>query len=380
MHKVAIIGAGFAGLSALSRLRREKSRLEIKVFDKKDSFDFLPLLPDSVGRGIDPGHLSCRIARLMGGYGASFIKEEVVSADLGSNRINTARASYAYDFLLISSGSQVNFFGDSRMQPQAYALNSVADARRIREALDAEDFENFIVCGGGYTGIEAATNLWLFCRRRGTGGRVFIIERSAGVLGPLPAWMKEHVTRNLASMGIEVLAGSVVEEGTGSLVRVSGGRLCEKAMLVWVPGVRCADFIQNLGVDKNPQGRIRVDEYLRCRDNVFCAGDTAFFSGGGTPLRMAVQFSISQGEAAAGNMIRSMKNLPLKKFIPRDLGYVIPLANNNSCGRVFGLDLKGLLPTLLHFLMCLYRLPCASGRIGLAGSLVSGFTGRFRKR
>ena len=369
MHKIIIIGAGFAGLSAAKRLSGSNSGLRITLFDKKDSFDFLPLLPDALGRRLNPDFLACRITSLLGRQKLNFIKEEVIAVDFESKQVITSNSSYAYDFLIIASGSQTNFFGNQDAQNHAYALNSVDDAKRILNALKEDKFENFIICGGGYTGIEAASNLRLYCRKKGITAKIVIVERAPEILGSLPGWMKSYVRANLGSMGIEILVNSVIENIQKSRLKVSGNRIFEKAMLFWVPGVRTADFIQKLPVEKNPQGRIVVDEYLKFKEDCFCAGDTAFFTKKGGSLRMAVQFAIAEGDHAALNIIRRIKNLPLKKFIPRDLGYIIPMANNKSCGVVFGFNLKGVLPTLLHFIMCIYRLSGLKNKIGLVGNL-----------
>jgi NADH dehydrogenase len=375
MRKIIVIGAGFAGLSAAARFSGMARDAEVSIFDKKGTADFLPLLPDIIGRQLSPELISFSVKDILSRRKIKFVREEVASVDLDPSRVFTASCAYNYDFLLIASGSQTNFFSDAKAQSQAYALNSVSDTKNIMEALRKERFENFIVCGGGYTGIEAAGSLWLFCRRNGISARIFIVERSPGILGALPLWMKDYTARNLNSMGVEVLSNSVIEDIQGARVKVSGGRVFEKAMLIWVPGVRTADYIQKLEVKKNPQGRIIVDEYLRFRQNCFCAGDTALFEAGGVPLegvplRMAVQFSIAEGALAADNIIRSIKGKKLKKYIPQDLGFIIPMANNRSCGRVFGLDIRGLLPTLLHFMMCIYRSYGLKNKIGLAAGMI----------
>ena len=370
MNKIIIIGAGFAGLSAANRLSRCNLGLEVTLFDKKEFSDFLPLVPDVIGRKLEPGFLACKIRDSLKKQKVSFIKEEVVSVDLESKQVITSNSSYAYDFLVIASGSQANFFGNQDAQDYAYALNSVHNVKNIVGALQSNDLDNFIICGGGYTGIEAASNLWLHCRKNGIANKIVIVERSPDILGPLPEWMKVYVRNNLKSMGIEILVNSVIESIREHRVVVSGSRIFEKAMLIWVPGVRTADFIQKLVIDKNPQGRIIVDEYLRFRENCFCAGDTAFFTKENNFLRMAVQFAIVEGDQAAGNIIRLIKGIALNKFNPLDFGYIIPMANNKSCGRVFGFNLKGLLPTLLHFTMCVYRLSGLRNKIGLISNLI----------
>jgi NADH dehydrogenase len=372
MKKIIIIGGGFAGLSVASRFSKCGLDLEVSIFDKRGHFDFLPLIPDAIGRQINPEFLRYNISDLSGKLKFKFIKEEVVSVNLGSRGVATSASTYAYDFLVVASGSQTNFFGNQEIQDRAYALNSVEDVKKIQEALASDRFENFVICGGGYTGVEVATNLWRYFKKNGLTRKIIIVERAPAILGSLPEWMKLYAQDNLKGMGIDILVNSSVGDIKEDRVAVSGGRVFTKAMLIWVAGVRTADFIQRLSIEKNPQGRIVVDEHLRFDQNCFCAGDTAYFGGKNNALRMAVQFSITEGDRAAVNIIRSIKNLPLKKFKPLDLGYIIPMANNRSCGRVFGLNVKGLFSTLLHFAMCIYRSPGPKNRLGLITDLLKG--------
>ena len=370
MHKIIIIGAGFAGLSAANRLSKCNLNLEVLVFDKKKCIDFLPLLPDAIGRRIKPEFLACDIKSLLPEKSFTFIQQEVISVDFQNRCVSTPGAKYTYDFLVVASGSQPNFFGNQDAQSYAYALNSVNDVKRIINALDKNKFENFVVCGGGYSGVEVATNLWLLLRKNGVIGKIVIVERSPEILGALPPWMRIYVRDNLKNLGINVFENSVVENIDEQRVAVSANHLFEKAVLIWVPGVRTADFIQKLAIEKNAQGRIIVDEYLRFKQDCFSIGDAALFAKGNNPLRMAVQFSIAEGAQTADNIARSIRKLPLKRFRPRDLGYIIPMANNKSCAEVLGFCLKGFLPALLHFSMCIYRLPGLRNKIGLTANLL----------
>lgn len=374
MKKVIIIGGGFAGLSAAARLAKSRLELEVLLFDKKRRFDFLPLLPDAVGRQINLEFLKYNINDLSRKLKFKFVNEEVAAVYLGAKQAATAASTYTYDYLVVASGSQTNFFGSQDTENRAYALNSADDVKKIQEALAGDRFENFIICGGGYTGVEAATNLWLYFKKKGLKKKIIIVERSPGILGPLPEWMKFYTQANLKGMGIDILANSSVEGIEEEKVVVSGGLLFSRAMVIWVPGVRTADFIQRLAVEKNPQGRIIVNDYLGFKPDCFSTGDTAYFDAKNNFLRMAVQFSIAEGDHAAVNIIRSIKNLPLKKFKPLDLGYIIPMANNRSCGAVFGLKVKGLLATLLHFIMCIYRSTGLRNRMGILAGLIKDLT------
>jgi len=373
MNNIIIIGAGFAGLSAANKLSKCGLGLQITLFDKKDYSGFLPLVPDCIGRGINPELLAHDIAYSCRKLKTKFIKEEVNSIDFKSKQISTQASTYNYDFLIIASGSQTNFFSNQDAQRYGFTLNSVTDARAVINALCENKFDNFIVCGGGYTGIEAAANLWLYCKKKGLSKKIAIVERSPAILGPLPDWMKLYVEENLKKMRIEVLTNSVIEKIEQDKVTISGAGFFTHPMLIWVPGVRTADFIQKLEINKSPQGRIAVDEYLRVNQHCFCAGDTVFFAKNNNSLRMAVQFAMTEGKHAAENIVNSIKNIPLKKYRPLDLGYIIPMVNNKSCGRVLGLNVSGMLATFLHFSMCIFLSKGLKNKIGILNNLIKSW-------
>jgi len=369
MIKILIIGGGFGGLSAASQLCKSGLDFDIILIDKKESTGFLPMLPDCIGRGINPEFLAYKIEDISRKAGFKFIRDEVVSMDLDKRHVLTKTQFLDYDYLVIASGSETNFYGNENIKQNALTLDSVDDAKKIISTLRQNEFDNFIIGGGGYTGIELATNLRVYLDKVQRNGKIIIVERAPAILGPLPCWMKNYVAINLGDLNVEVYVNSTIEKIEGRNANLSGGRSFNNALLIWVAGVKTAGFIQNLKLEENPQGRIKVDEYLRINDHCFAVGDAAFFAYNESPLRMAVQFAITQGECVALNIMRSIKGRKLKKFIPGDLGYIIPMANNKSCGVVFGLNLKGFFPTVLHFIMCIYRSYGLKNKLGIIRDL-----------
>jgi NADH:ubiquinone reductase (H+-translocating) len=370
MKKVFIIGCGFAGISAANYLARFKE-LRVAVIDKSPVFNFLPLLPDIIGRGLDPLSLVYPVKDLSRRLGFDFIQAEVNSLDLEARRISTQTASFTYDYLILASGTETNFYGNNALKSSALKLDDAQDGARIRDTAGSGKCENYIVVGGGYTGVEIATNLRLSLNKNSRSGRIIIVERAPGILGPLPQWMKDYAGDNLKKMDIEILAGAVVGEFSGGRAVISGGSVVENSALIWAAGVKTPDFIQNLGVPKNPQGRINVDAQLQFFPGCFAAGDSAYVSSPQGFLRMAVQFAITQGATAAFNVAAGARGKRPLDYRPLDLGYVIPMANNRSCGNVMGVDLKGFLPTCLHYAMCLYRSLGAGNRIRVLKKLLT---------
>lgn len=374
MPKVVIIGCGFGGLSCALTLSKANRGLEIAVIDRKETFDFLPLLPDIIGREINPKILACDIKTIAKENGFEFIREEVSSIDLQKREICAGDRKINYDYLVIASGTETNFYGNDSIKNSAYTLDSVNDAVKLLSVLKENWFDNFIIAGGGYTGVEIATSLRRFSLGRKQNTKITIVEKTESILGALPQWIKDYTTRNFWKLKIEVLAKSTIDRIDGRVVHISGLKMFGNALIIWVAGVKTTRFVQELNANKNAQGRLTVDKYLRLDRSCFVIGDAAYVRHERNYLRMAVQFAITQGQLSAANIARSIKGKQLIEYKPVDLGYIIPMANNYSCGTVFGLNLKGKIPTLLHFIMCTYRLYGAKNKM----ELINNLTGKKR--
>jgi NADH dehydrogenase len=372
MKKILIIGAGFAGLSSLAVLSRSIRNLglDVTLINDKDYSSFLPMLPDCLGRGIDPKYLVCDLKVLSKKNNFNFVKDRVLAVDLTNRQVRTTALKLGYDFLIIASGSETNFYGNTQIKDHAFKLDDADDARLLIEAMRSQTSDNYLVAGGGYTGVEVATNLRSYFEKRSLNKKIIIIERAPSILGPLPEWMKDYVVDNLRRLKIDIFVNSGVDSIENAVVKLTDGKVFDNALLIWAAGVRTAYFIQELKVEKNPQGRIKVDSYLRVNDSCFAAGDSGYFTYKNNSLRMAVQFAIKEGACAAGNIVQNIKGENLIEYKPLDLGYVIPMANNRSCGIILGINIKGFFPTLMHYLMCLYRSCNFKNRLGIISDLM----------
>lgn len=371
MKKVIVIGCGFGGLAAVGQLAGFKKEVEVTVIDKGRFFNFLPMLPDVLGRNIAAEFLVYPIEELSRKFRFRFINAQVTSLDLQNNLAVTSNGDFSYDYLIIASGTETNFYGNEQIKRYASKLDDAEDAKEILKKITENDFNTYIVGGAGYTGIEVATNLRMYLNRVSRQRKIVIVERAPAILGPLPEWMKKSVAENLKTLNIDAFTNNAVVQIEEKNIKLSNSDTFDNAMLIWTAGVRTPDFVQGLNFEKNPQGRLKVDEYLRAAPNVFAIGDSAYFAHKGSFLRMAVHFALTQGVCAADNIARNIRRDKLKEYQPRDLGYIIPMANNHSCGSIFGVNLQGMVPTLMHYMMCIYRSRGYVNKLGIIKNLLT---------
>lgn len=373
--KIVIIGCGFAGTAAADRLRHlPRNDFETILIDRRRDFHFLPLLPDMIGRRIPSRLLKYPLAQFAEQIGASYIQDEVVSIDASARVVNLPARHIDYDYLLVSPGSMTNFYGNDALRQNSHTFDSVEEVERILSELDSDRWGCFVITGGGYTGIELATNIWRHQRERAQKRKIVIIEKAPSVLASLPEWIRRYVERDLRRMKIEVITGTSVQEAGNDRARLSDGREFEHARVFWVAGVKTPSFCERLSTEKLPQGRIAVDTALRVKPylNVFAAGDAAAVVSGEGFLRLSVQGALTQGNCAAANIIRSIRKKSLVAYRPFDLGYLVPVAGARACGIVLGANVKGLPAILLHYFFCILRSYGIKNRIGLMKHLLKG--------
>jgi NADH dehydrogenase len=370
VKRVAIIGGGFAGLAAARALALRRRELQVVLIDRRPAAEFLPLLPDMIGRGVPAAALQASLPRIAARLGCAFVQDTVVRLDLESRALDLqAGGRLSYDAALVACGVETEFYGQQRIQAAALKLNACADAAAIREALQARRPAAVVVAGGGYTGIEVATHVRRFCDGLRFHPDIVVIEPLPAILNALPVAFQRYAADNLGRMRIEALTQARVAGVEGNRIGIIPERVFNDALLIWTAGVGTPAFVRDLPAPQNRQGRLEVDPFLRVADGCFAAGDAAAFAVKGAPLRMAVQFAVAEGCAAARNILDTLDGRPLRPYRPRDLGYVIPMANRRACGKVLGLTVTGRLPVWLHYGMCIFRAQDGGSRRGMLRAL-----------
>ncbi|MBD3320094.1 MAG: FAD-binding protein [Chitinivibrionales bacterium] len=365
--QVLIIGGGFAGLSAAQALSGHP--LDCMLIDRCSFTQMRPVLPDIAGGSLRKADCSVPLERPASKTGFRFVKGDVSRILFNRNRVVLQdNSEYAYDYLILASGSEPDFFSLDTVREHSFGIAHVDVACRLHEYLFSGGFDSIVVAGGGYTGVETATHIRKRLVRLKKNAVVTIVEPSSSVLKNSPQWIQACASENLRAMGIEVHARARISGYESETVVLSDNSRINNAGLVWAAGMKASLGAQRLECMGNRQGRIAVHNDLRFKENCFAAGDAACIGPADACFRMALPVTVSGGAHAANNIVRMINGKPLVEFRPSDPGFVVPMANGRSYGEVYGVKVRGWGATLLHYLISAYRWYGTKSRIRIMSS------------
>jgi NADH:quinone reductase (non-electrogenic) len=164
MKRIIVVGAGFAGISAIKHLGKfagTSPEHEIMVFDRNDYTTIIPSLPDVAAKRMGPNLPKANIRDLLP-RGVLFKNEEIKKIYLDAQSISPGSKDYGYDYLLLAAGSITNFYSFNQNLSSIYVLDSLKEASRLEEAFGKylKDRESYtiLISGAGFTGVEIAVS------------------------------------------------------------------------------------------------------------------------------------------------------------------------------------------------------------------------------
>jgi NADH dehydrogenase len=300
MHRVVIVGAGFAGLSAARALIGKP--VEVTIVDQRNFHTFQPLLYEVATAGLDSGDVAYPIRVIFGkAKNVTFRFATVTGVDWDRSQVNLEGDDHLdFDSVIVASGATAKYFGIPGASEFTFPLYTLSDARKLRDHVlrrleDADAHPatadtgplTFVVVGGGPTGVEVAGALAelldVAVRHDGfnfdrSTGRIILIDGLDRLLTPFKPSAASYAARTLEGRGVELQLGRMVRAVTPSCVELDDGSQIPTQTVVWAGGVTVEDTVAaELGTATGKNGRLEVsaDLSINGHEGAYAVGDAA---------------------------------------------------------------------------------------------------------
>ena len=387
--RVVIVGAGFAGLSAAKRLAN--APFDVTVVDRHNYHLFQPLLYQVATAGLSPADIASPIRGILGRQrNAEVLLAKVSDVEVSTKEVIAEGRRIPFDYLIVATGAEHAYFGHD-WASYAPGLKTIDDAtylrRRILLAFErAESVEdaaerrrllNFVVVGGGPTGVEMAGAIAELARRALASdfrsidprcARIILIEAAPRLLTPFDPALSAAARRSLEQLGVEVRLSAGVTDCDCSGVSVGRERI-ETRTIVWAAGVKASPAAEWLGAGSDRAGRVRVQADLSVpgQPDIFVIGDAAAASGAdGKPLPGVAPVAKQQGRYVADLLIARTRARTLPPFCYRDFGSMATIGRKRAVAQLAAVKLSGLTAWLLWSLAHIYFLIGFRNRLTVA--------------
>jgi NADH dehydrogenase len=336
--RVVVIGAGFGGLHAARKLAH--SQLPITLIDRRNHHTFQPLLYQVATAGISPGDIAAPIRWIVrSDRNIEVLLGEVEDFDLEKRLVKLPDLEVPYDYLVVAAGATHAYFGHPEWEPFAPGLKNVEDAleirRRVLLAFELAERQaasgqppmqlNFVIVGGGATGVELAGTLAEIAHRvlenefhsidpKMT--RIILLEGGPRVLPSYPEDLSRSAEEQLRHLGVEVRTSAMVTEVEADAVHMGATRL-PAAVILWAAGVAASPLGKKLGCPVDRAGRVLVNPDLSIpgHPEVFVIGDLASLKDEhGKMLPGVAPVAMQEGTAVARNIERDLHGESRQNF------------------------------------------------------------------
>ena len=321
--RVLVIGGGFAGMNAALGLA--KFPVDVTLVDRKNHHTFQPLLYQVALAVLSPAEIAQPIRSILRDHrNIEVLMDEAVGFDIAERRVNLKTGSQLeYDYLILATGSTHSYFGRDDWAPLAPGLKTIEDATEIRrrvllafelaERQMQEDGShpplNFVIVGGGPTGVELAgaisdiARLYMvrdFRHINPATAHVLILEGSPNILAAYPPDLQQKAIEQLTELGVAVRTGARVTDIQPGYVMIGDEKL-ESAVTLWAAGVQASPLGKLLGVPLDRRGCVLVDQFLNPpgHPEIFVCGDLAHVEENGRLIPGVAQPAMQMGTYAA---------------------------------------------------------------------------------
>jgi len=380
--RVVIIGGGFGGLSLAKKLKN--APVDVLMLDKHNYHTFQPLLYQVAIGSIAADSIGFPIRRIFTRYdNFSFNMAEVQKINPEDNTVTTNIGTVHYDYLVIATGSNTNFFNNKEIEHFAMPMKNIPEALNLRSlilqnletALVTTDMREkfalmtFVVVGGGPTGVELSgalaemRHLILGKDYHGLSKydmRVYLVEGKSVLLAAMSSQASAKAKQFLTDSEVTIYNSAHVESYDGFYLKIDNGKTIKTRNVFWAAGV-IGEMPEGIAADSITKGnRIYVDEINRVKgyENIFAIGDVATMIADGYPNGHpgVAPVAIQQGENLGKNLVHLIQGEATDVFKYVDKGSLATIGRNQAVADLGRFHFQGFFAWLLWGLVHLLSL------------------------
>jgi len=389
--RVVIVGAGFGGLR-LARMLANRREFQVVIINRTNYHEFQPLYYQVATAGLEANSILFPLRAVFGGSENVHIRvTNVTGVRTADKAVDTDLGPVPYDYLVMATGADTNFFGQQNIVEKALPMKSVSEAIALRnrilqnfeDALSVETNDerdglmDVVVVGGGPTGVELCGTLAEMKRTVLPSDypeldfdmmQIYLIESGGELLGPMSENSHKKSESYLRELGVIVRLNTRVKDFDGKTVFMNDGTTLRSNNLIWAAGVK-ASPLAGLPVEVVGRGgRVTVNRFSQVQGftDVFAIGDVAMMAEGdvwpnGHP--QVAQPAIQQGKLLGKNLMRLHKSEPMHEFKYKDLGTMATIGRGLAVVDLPYLKFSGVLAWLTWLIVHLMAIVGVKNRL-----------------
>lgn len=345
MKRIVIIGGGFAGLELAKKLN--KKYYQVVLIDKNNYYQFQPLFYQVATGGLEPSSISYPHRKTFhNSKNVHFRMCEAKRIIPEEKKVETNIGDITYDYVVIATGCDTNYFGKDDLKESTFALKSVSESLLLRnrillsfeEALSATDEEelkeilSFVIVGGGATGVELAGALADMKKSilpkdypevDFSKMEIHLVDASPRLLFAMSENASEGAAKALTKRGVIIHQDISVKAYQKPTVELSNGSALRTKNVFWVAGVK-PNGLNGLNEGAYNRGRLAVDQYNQVNgyEDVFAIGDTSLLISDKSPKGhpQVAQVALQMAKRLASNLNNKIAGKAPERFIYSDRG------------------------------------------------------------
>ncbi len=364
--RIIIAGAGFGGVRLAWDLR--KSPYEVILIDKHNYSQFQPLMYQVATARLEPSSISFPLRKIFQHTRNIQIRvAEVQRVQTSEKILHTSIGPLSYDYLVIAFGCTTNYFGTQQVQQYAVPMKSVPEAMLLRNRIlqtfedtlvakpeELEALLNFVIVGGGPTGVELAgalAEMKKFILPKDYPDKdfsqltVWLLEGSPHTLNVMSDASRKKSQEYLEALGVKVLLNTVVENYDGRTVRMRDGNTLASKNLIWTAGVT-GNVLPGIPKEYLMRGnRLQVNRRneIEGLPGIYALGDIASMTTPKYPHGhpQLANVALTQAELLAKNFNRIAKDQPTGEYEYVDKGSMATVGKHKAVADLPGLSFQG---------------------------------------